>query len=116
MELKPGIRFQAVDVLRALTMFLMIFVNDVGSVKNLPHWVDHVDADVDGMGFADTIFPAFLFIVGLSLPFALQSRMKKGKSFLSISLYILLRSAALIIMGFFHVNDFLILPLRDCSD
>lgn len=105
MEPKPGIRFQAVDVLRALTMFLMIFVNDVGSVKNLPHWVDHVDADVDGMGFADTIFPAFLFIVGLSLPFALQSRMQKGKSFLSISLYILLRSAALIIMGFFHVNS-----------
>ncbi|MBB5437885.1 putative acyltransferase [Pedobacter sp. AK017] len=105
MELKPGIRFQAVDVLRALTMFLMIFVNDVGSVKYLPHWVDHVEADVDGMGFADTIFPAFLFIVGLSLPFALQSRMNKGKSFLSISLYIVLRSVALIVMGFFHVNS-----------
>nr|WP_121271961.1 DUF5009 domain-containing protein [Pedobacter schmidteae] len=102
---QSALRFQAVDVLRALTMFLMIFVNDVGSVKQLPHWVDHVAADTDGMGFADVIFPAFLFIVGLSLPFALQSRLKKGKSFVSISLYILLRSVALIVMGFFHVNS-----------
>lgn len=98
-------RFQAVDILRALTMFLMIFVNDVGGVNHLPHWIDHVDADVDGMGFADTIFPAFLFIVGLSLPFAIQSRIKKGNSFLSILGYILLRSGALIVMGFFHVNS-----------
>lgn len=97
-------RILSVDVLRAITMFLMIFVNDVAGVHHIPEWIEHTKAEVDGMGFSDLIFPAFLFIVGLSLPFAIQSRMAKGKSFLSIAGYILLRVLALIAMGFFHVN------------
>ncbi len=97
-------RILSIDAFRAITMLLMIFVNDVSSVHHIPEWIEHVEADVDGMGFADTIFPAFLFIVGLSLPFAINSRFKRADSFLSILFYILLRSAALIIMGFFHVN------------
>jgi len=97
-------RLLSIDVLRAITMLLMIFVNDASGVKHIPAWIDHADGDADAMGFADTIFPAFLFIVGLSLPFAIKNRMAKGNSFQSILIYILTRSAALIIMGFFHVN------------
>lgn len=97
-------RLLSIDVFRAITMLLMIFVNDVSSVKNVPEWLGHVSGKADGMGFADTIFPTFLIIVGLSLPFAIKNKMKKGESFVDILGYILLRSAALIIMGFFHVN------------
>lgn len=98
------LRVLSIDVLRAVTMFLMIFVNDVAGVSNIPVWIEHTAADVDGMGFSDLIFPAFLFIVGLSLPFAIQSRRDKGASLFSISAYIALRALALIVMGFFHVN------------
>jgi predicted acyltransferase len=98
------LRILSIDVLRAITMFLMIFVNDVAGVSNIPAWIEHTAADVDGMGFSDLIFPAFLFIVGLSLPFAIQSRKDKGGDQLSISAYIALRALALIVMGFFHVN------------
>jgi heparan-alpha-glucosaminide N-acetyltransferase len=97
-------RFLPIDVFRAITMLLMIFVNDVAGVSNIPAWIEHTEASQDGMGFADTIFPAFLFIVGLSLPFAISARMDKKHSFTSIGLHILLRSLALIVMGFFHVN------------
>lgn len=97
-------RLLSIDVLRAITMLLMIFVNDASGVKNIPEWIDHASGKADAMGFADTIFPAFLFIVGLSLPFAIKNRLNKGDSFISILGYILIRSAALIIMGFFHVN------------
>jgi heparan-alpha-glucosaminide N-acetyltransferase len=97
-------RLLSIDVLRAITMLLMIFVNDASGVKHIPAWIDHADGEADAMGFADTIFPAFLFIVGLSLPFAIKNRLAKGNSFQSILVYILTRSAALIIMGFFHVN------------
>ena len=80
-ELKPiSKRLLSIDVLRAITMLLMIFVNDVSGVKNIPEWIDHVKADADGLGFADTIFPAFLFIVGFSLPLAIKNRIKKGDS------------------------------------
>ena len=97
-------RLLSIDVLRAVTMFLMIFVNESAGVKNVPLWLDHAAANADAMGFADTIFPAFLFIVGLSLPFAISNKIKKGESFLKILFYILTRSAALLLMGFFHVN------------
>lgn len=82
----------------------MIFVNDASGVKHIPEWIDHAAGNADGMGFADTIFPAFLFILGLSLPFAINNRIKKGDSSLNILIYILTRSAALLIMGFYHVN------------
>ncbi|TCC91668.1 DUF5009 domain-containing protein [Pedobacter frigiditerrae] len=97
-------RISSIDILRAITMFLMIFVNDVAGVDKIPLWIEHTEASFDGMGFSDLIFPAFLFIVGLSLPFAIQGRIKKGDSFTSIFLYIALRAFALIVMGFFHVN------------
>lgn len=85
-------------------MFLMIFVNDVDGVSNIPEWIKHVSESADGLGFADTIFPSFLFIVGLSVPFALNKRMQSGESKQSIMWHIILRSLTLIIMGFFHVN------------
>lgn len=97
-------RILSIDVLRALTMFLMIFVNDVAGVAQIPKWIEHTAADYDGMGFSDLIFPAFLFIVGLSLPFAVKARLKKGDSQGSILFHIVLRAVALIVMGFFHVN------------
>lgn len=53
-------RIAAVDVFRALTMFLMLFVNDIPGLKNVPHWLMHARMDEDMMGFSDTIFPAFL--------------------------------------------------------
>ncbi len=85
-------------------MFLMIFVNDVDGVTNIPEWIKHAKANADGLGFADTIFPAFLFIVGLSLPFAIRNRISKGYSLISIAAYIVIRAFAFLVMGFFHVN------------
>jgi predicted acyltransferase len=97
-------RLLSIDAFRALTMLAMIFVNDVSGVHNIPAWIDHVKANEDGMGFADTVFPAFLFIVGLSIPFAIGKRIAKQESFIKTEGHILTRSLALIVMGFFHVN------------
>ncbi len=85
-------------------MFFMIFVNDVDGVKNIPEWIKHVDKHTDGLGFADTIFPAFLFIVGLSIPFALNKRLESGENKFKVALHIIMRSMALIVIGIFHVN------------
>ncbi|MXV16457.1 DUF5009 domain-containing protein [Hufsiella ginkgonis] len=97
-------RLLSLDVLRAITMFLMIFVNDLSGVANIPAWMEHAEGNEDRMGFADLIFPAFLFIVGLSIPLAIRARVNKGDSFLQVAIYIFTRSLALIVMGFFHVN------------
>ncbi len=95
-------RVRSIDAFRAITMFLMIFVNDLDGIPRTPLWLKHAGENVDGLGLADTIFPAFLFIVGLSIPFAFQNRQKQQDG--SIPLHIIQRSAALILIGFFHAN------------
>jgi predicted acyltransferase len=97
-------RLLSIDAFRSLTMLTMIFVNDVSGVSNIPAWIEHTKAADDGMGFADTVFPAFLFIVGLSIPFAIGKRIARQESFIKTEGHILTRSLALIVMGFFHVN------------
>ena len=97
-------RLKSIDILRALTMLLMIFVNDLWSLTNVPEWLGHKAAQEDGMGLADVVFPAFLFIVGLSIPHAIRARFKKGDSKLQVLRHILERSLALLIMGVFMVN------------
>lgn len=103
-ETAPRKRLASIDILRAITMVLMIFVNDLWSLKGVPVWLEHVSYEADGMGLADTIFPAFLFIVGMSIPLAIQSRRKKGYGNVDIVKHILIRSASLLIMGVFLVN------------
>jgi heparan-alpha-glucosaminide N-acetyltransferase len=98
-------RILSVDIFRAVTMLLMIFVNDLWTLHGVPGWLEHTAANEDGMGLADTVFPAFLFIVGLSIPFAIGSRVARGDSKYSILLHILRRTLALVLMGFFMVNQ-----------
>jgi heparan-alpha-glucosaminide N-acetyltransferase len=56
------------------------------------------------MGLADVIFPAFLFIVGMSIPFAIAARKKKGDNNQQLAGHILSRTIALLVMGLFLVN------------
>ena len=98
-------RIAAVDVFRALTMFLMLFVNDIPGLKNVPHWLMHARIDEDMMGFSDTIFPAFLFCMGMSVSFAIQNRYKKGDNTLQVVAHIFWRTVALIAMGLFSLNS-----------
>ena len=56
------------------------------------------------MGLADVVFPAFLFIVGLSLPFAVDNRRKKGDTTWQLVKHVLARTFALLVMGVFFVN------------
>jgi heparan-alpha-glucosaminide N-acetyltransferase len=102
--MKLSQRLLSIDAFRAFTMLAMIFVNDASGLTNIPAWIDHVKGNEDGMGFADTVFPAFLFIVGLSIPIAIGKRISRQDSFFSTEWHIIIRSVALIVMGFFHVN------------
>lgn len=97
-------RLVSIDALRAIVMVLMIFVNDLWSLVDIPGWLEHAPGDANYMGLADVVFPAFLFIVGLSVPYAIESRKKKGDTDFQVFLHIVSRSIALIVMGYFHVN------------
>ena len=98
-------RIASIDIFRALTMLLMIFVNDLWTLHGIPQWLEHTTAEEDGMGLADVVFPAFLFIVGLSIPFAIKARLSQGDSRPRVLVHILRRTLALVVMGFFMVNQ-----------
>jgi len=85
-------------------MFMMIFVNDFWTLTDIPEWLGHAKVNEDRMGLSDWVFPGFLFIVGLSIPFAIQARTNKGDAKFQIFWHIIQRSFALIVMGFFMVN------------
>jgi heparan-alpha-glucosaminide N-acetyltransferase len=97
-------RIFSIDIFRAITMLLMIFVNDLGSLTGVPKWLLHAGADQDFLGFSDIVFPCFLFIVGMSIPYAIRNRISKGEKHYQILQHIFLRSLALLVMGFFTVN------------
>ena len=98
-------RIMSIDVLRGLTILVMIFVNDVAGVAGVPAWMKHIEPpDADGMTFVDVVFPAFLFIVGMSIPLAIGRRIQKGESLLRIERHILVRTLSLLVIGVFMVN------------
>ncbi len=96
-------RIASVDIMRGLTLVLMLFVNDL-NMKVAPGWLGHMAADYDGMGLADWVFPGFLFIVGMAIPFALAGRINKGEPIPKIFLHIIIRTISLLIIGILMLN------------
>ena len=97
-------RIISIDAFRGITIFIMIFVNELASIANVPQWMKHMPADADAMTFVDLVFPSFLFIVGMSIPFAFNARLLKGDSPKIIWTHTLKRALALIIIGVYMVN------------
>src|ERR1700728_1803667 len=102
-------RVTSIDALRGFVMFMMIFVNDLAGApeKIIPDWRAHSSdrhKEGSGMTFVDLVFPAFLFIVGMSIPFALGSRLNKGEARWKIAGHIVARTLALLAIGILMVN------------
>jgi predicted acyltransferase len=97
-------RILSIDALRGITILVMIFVNELAGVEGIPAWMKHMPADADAMTFVDVVFPAFLFIVGMSIPFAINNRLAKGDSWLQLQGHVLFRAVGLIVLGVFMVN------------
>jgi heparan-alpha-glucosaminide N-acetyltransferase len=97
-------RIASIDVFRGLTALVMVFVDNLDFVKGLPWWTHHMPRQANGMTYVDMVFPAFLFVMGMSIPLAVARRMDKGDSRGKIWLYILGRSLSLVALGLFIAN------------
>ncbi len=105
----PTARITSIDAVRGFVMFMMIFVNDLaGAPENIvPDWMVHFSdrhPRGSGMTFVDLVFPAFLFLVGMSIPFALGSRLKRGEPAWKIFGHVITRTLALLALGILMVN------------
>ena len=92
-------RVLAVDVLRGLTIALMILVNDPGDWDHVYSQLDH--AAWNGFTLTDFVFPNFLFLVGVSIVFSLESRAARGNCRLTLTGHIFRRAATLFAIKMF---------------
>jgi heparan-alpha-glucosaminide N-acetyltransferase len=97
-------RIYSIDIMRGLTLVLMLFVNDL-YMPGVPAWLGHMKADFDGMGLADWVFPGFLFMVGMAIPYSIGNRITKGEDNFSILRHIVIRSVSLVIIGVLSLNS-----------
>ena len=79
----PSNRILSIDVLRGLTIALMILVNDPGDWSHIYGQLDH--APWNGFTLTDFVFPNFLFIVGASTIFSITARRAKGDCRLTLA-------------------------------
>lgn len=99
-----GTRIISIDIFRGLTVLVMVFVDNLDFVKKLPWWTYHMPLGTNGMTYVDMVFPAFLFVMGMSIPLAVDRRMNGGDSRGRIFLHILGRSLSLVALGLFIAN------------
>jgi len=102
-----GRRLASVDALRGFDMFWIIgggtLLSNLLKVYSNPvtdaieRQLHHVEWG--GFRFEDLIFPLFLFIVGVVLPFSFTRRLERGHSRPVLYLHIVKRSAIIIVLG-----------------
>lgn len=98
-------KLASLDVFRGAVIATMVFVNYLHGIKDIPAWAKHMPYPEDGYTFVDVVFPAFLFIVGVAIPLALDGRRRRGASTPALVGHVVLRSAGLILLGLIMVNE-----------
>ncbi len=95
----PPNRLLALDVFRGITIAAMVLVNDPGTWSAIYPPLEH--AEWNGATPTDVIFPFFLFIVGVSITFALGRRVETGNINRAIYLKIFKRAIIIFALGIF---------------
>jgi predicted acyltransferase len=103
MNLNRTGRIISIDIMRGLTLILMLFVNDL-NMSGIPAWLGHMPSEFDGLGLADWIFPGFLFMVGMAIPFSIDKRISGGQDNYAVSRHIFIRTVSLLIIGILMLN------------
>lgn len=98
----PVKRLLSLDVVRGITIAFMIMVNNNGGPGS---WRFMNHAEWNGLTPTDLVFPTFVFIVGVSVVFAYESRLARGATRVQLALHTFWRAVILILFGIV-VNSF----------
>ncbi len=92
-------RVVGLDVYRGLVIAAMFFVNYLAGMDGVPHLLQHEAPGIDHFTLADLVFPAFLLMVGVSVPLGLGRRLERGEPVRKTLLHVGLRTVALLVLG-----------------
>lgn len=97
-------RLLSLDSYRGLVILIMVFVNYVAGMPDTPALFQHATRP-DVITLADLVFPGFLFMAGVAIPYAVRNHLVGGQSPTSVLLHIVQRTAGLLLLGVVLVND-----------
>jgi heparan-alpha-glucosaminide N-acetyltransferase len=97
-------RIESIDIFRGLNVLVMIFVDNLGFVTGLAWWTYHMPREANGMTYVDMVFPAFLFLMGMSIPLSIRSGIAKGQTYSQVWTHVVVRSLSLVALGLFIAN------------
>jgi predicted acyltransferase len=96
---KNNMRWDALDVLRGLTIMLMLLNVSPGSWEHNFGFLTH--ARWEGWPLIDMVAPAFLFCIGAALPLSLEKRSQRGADRGALMRHVLWRGLLLVAIGLF---------------
>ena len=109
-----GTRLVSLDAFRGLTTAGMLLVNNIALDERTPAQLMHAPWN-GGLRFADLIFPWFLLIVGVALPFSAAGARRKGAGGWRYGLRALGRVLALVFLGCLIDSSLLKRPVFDLN-
>jgi len=92
-------RLMSLDVFRGVTIASMLLVNNPGTWSAIYPPLEH--SAWHGWTFTDTIFPFFLWIVGVAIPLSTSRRIEAGQSRGELFRHALRRTVIIFALGFF---------------
>ncbi len=100
-------RLMSLDVFRGITIASMMLVNNAGDWRHIYTPLEH--AEWNGWTFTDTVFPFFLWIVGVAMTFSFAKRVERGDNRHRLALHVVKRFAiifgiGLLLNGFPYYN------------
>jgi len=95
-------RLLSIDVLRGITIAFMIMVNNNGGPGS---WRFMNHAPWNGLTPTDLVFPTFVFVVGVSIVFGFEARLRKGATRTQLAWHTVQRAVILYALGMV-VNTF----------
>jgi predicted acyltransferase len=95
-------RLLSLDVARGITIAFMIMVNNNGG-RGSWRFMNH--AAWNGLTATDLVFPTFVFVMGISVVFAIESRLARGATRRELAGHAVQRAAILCVLGIV-VNSF----------
>lgn len=94
----------SIYIMQGLTLLLLLFANDLYA-PGVQAWLANNVANVDRMGLADWVFPGFLFMIGMAIPFSISNKFSEGMDTFSIAKYIIGKTISLLVIGVLMINS-----------